>query len=231
MSIFDTFLNWKVFVQTLPLLLSGLTTTLTLGNHGHHPGLHRRARARSRSALRRFAASADFHRLYRCVPFHPDPGSPRRHLLRAPVRRDQAIAVRGRRLRAEHRFGCLFGRDFSRRHRSCSQGPVRGRPRGGSEFMAAHGRRCPASGIEDRHPSDHVEFHQRHEGHGPGVCRRHAGPPEASDAGAGACRKSDARSSARRSSISRSCCRSCAWSASSKSASRGGGVDAARLSR
>ena len=31
MSIFDTFLNWKVFVQTLPLLLSGLTTTLTLG--------------------------------------------------------------------------------------------------------------------------------------------------------------------------------------------------------
>src|SRR6478609_9948915 len=31
MSIFDTFLNWKVFVQTLPLLLTGLTTTLTLG--------------------------------------------------------------------------------------------------------------------------------------------------------------------------------------------------------
>src|SRR6188472_1376841 len=31
MSIFDTFLNWKVFVQTLPLLLSGLTTTLALG--------------------------------------------------------------------------------------------------------------------------------------------------------------------------------------------------------
>ncbi len=31
MSIFDTFLNWKVFVQTLPLLLSGLTTTLLLG--------------------------------------------------------------------------------------------------------------------------------------------------------------------------------------------------------
>ncbi|MBM6596799.1 amino acid ABC transporter permease [Microvirga sp. BT291] len=31
MSIFDTFLNWKVFVQTLPLLLSGLSTTLTLG--------------------------------------------------------------------------------------------------------------------------------------------------------------------------------------------------------
>ena len=31
MSIFETFLNWKVFIQTLPLLLSGLTTTLTLG--------------------------------------------------------------------------------------------------------------------------------------------------------------------------------------------------------
>jgi polar amino acid transport system permease protein len=31
MSVFETFLNWKVFVQTLPLLLSGLTTTLTLG--------------------------------------------------------------------------------------------------------------------------------------------------------------------------------------------------------
>jgi polar amino acid transport system permease protein len=31
MSVFDTFLNWNVFVQTLPLLLSGLTTTLTLG--------------------------------------------------------------------------------------------------------------------------------------------------------------------------------------------------------
>jgi polar amino acid transport system permease protein len=31
MSIFDTFLNWKVFVQTLPLLLSGLTSTLLLG--------------------------------------------------------------------------------------------------------------------------------------------------------------------------------------------------------
>jgi polar amino acid transport system permease protein len=31
MSVFDTFLNWSVFVQTLPLLLSGLTTTLTLG--------------------------------------------------------------------------------------------------------------------------------------------------------------------------------------------------------
>jgi polar amino acid transport system permease protein len=31
MSVFDTFLNWKVFVQTLPLLLSGLSTTLGLG--------------------------------------------------------------------------------------------------------------------------------------------------------------------------------------------------------
>jgi len=31
MSIFETFLNWKVFVQTLPLLLSGLSTTLSLG--------------------------------------------------------------------------------------------------------------------------------------------------------------------------------------------------------
>jgi polar amino acid transport system permease protein len=31
MSVFDTFLNWNVFVQTLPLLLTGLTTTLTLG--------------------------------------------------------------------------------------------------------------------------------------------------------------------------------------------------------
>lgn len=31
MSVFETFLNWKVFVQTLPLLLSGLSTTLTLG--------------------------------------------------------------------------------------------------------------------------------------------------------------------------------------------------------
>jgi polar amino acid transport system permease protein len=31
MSIFDTFLNYRVFVETLPLILSGLTTTLTLG--------------------------------------------------------------------------------------------------------------------------------------------------------------------------------------------------------
>lgn len=31
MSVFDTFLNWKVFVQTLPLLLSGLTITIGLG--------------------------------------------------------------------------------------------------------------------------------------------------------------------------------------------------------
>jgi polar amino acid transport system permease protein len=31
MSVFETFLNWKVFVQTLPLLLTGLTTTLALG--------------------------------------------------------------------------------------------------------------------------------------------------------------------------------------------------------
>ena len=31
MSIFDTFLNWRVFVETLPLILSGLMTTLTLG--------------------------------------------------------------------------------------------------------------------------------------------------------------------------------------------------------
>ena len=31
MSIFDTFLNYRVFIETLPLLLSGLATTLTLG--------------------------------------------------------------------------------------------------------------------------------------------------------------------------------------------------------
>lgn len=31
MSIFDTFLNWSVFVETLPLLLSGLTITIGLG--------------------------------------------------------------------------------------------------------------------------------------------------------------------------------------------------------
>ena len=31
MSIFDTFLNYRVFVETLPLILSGLTTTLVLG--------------------------------------------------------------------------------------------------------------------------------------------------------------------------------------------------------
>ena len=31
MSIFDTFLNYRVFVETLPLILSGLSTTLILG--------------------------------------------------------------------------------------------------------------------------------------------------------------------------------------------------------
>ena len=31
MSVFDTFLNPRVFVETLPLILSGLATTLTLG--------------------------------------------------------------------------------------------------------------------------------------------------------------------------------------------------------
>lgn len=31
MNVFDTFLNFRVFVETLPLILSGLTTTLTLG--------------------------------------------------------------------------------------------------------------------------------------------------------------------------------------------------------
>jgi polar amino acid transport system permease protein len=31
MSIFDTFLNYRVFVETLPLILSGLATTLSLG--------------------------------------------------------------------------------------------------------------------------------------------------------------------------------------------------------
>lgn len=31
MSIFDTFLNYRVFIETLPLILSGLATTLTLG--------------------------------------------------------------------------------------------------------------------------------------------------------------------------------------------------------
>ena len=31
MSIFDTFLNYRVFVETLPLILSGLSTTLLLG--------------------------------------------------------------------------------------------------------------------------------------------------------------------------------------------------------
>ena len=31
MSIFDTFLNYRVFIDTLPLILSGLATTLTLG--------------------------------------------------------------------------------------------------------------------------------------------------------------------------------------------------------
>jgi polar amino acid transport system permease protein len=31
MSIFDTFLNYRVFVETLPLILSGLMTTLSLG--------------------------------------------------------------------------------------------------------------------------------------------------------------------------------------------------------
>jgi polar amino acid transport system permease protein len=31
MDIFDTFLNWRVFVQTLPLLLTGLLTTIALG--------------------------------------------------------------------------------------------------------------------------------------------------------------------------------------------------------
>ncbi len=31
MSIFDTFLNYRVFVETLPLILSGLSTTLVLG--------------------------------------------------------------------------------------------------------------------------------------------------------------------------------------------------------
>ena len=31
MSIFDTFLNWKVFVETLPLLLMGLWVTVGLG--------------------------------------------------------------------------------------------------------------------------------------------------------------------------------------------------------
>jgi polar amino acid transport system permease protein len=31
MSIFDTFLNYRVFVETFPLILSGLMTTLTLG--------------------------------------------------------------------------------------------------------------------------------------------------------------------------------------------------------
>ena len=31
MSVFDTFLNYRVFVETFPLILSGLATTLTLG--------------------------------------------------------------------------------------------------------------------------------------------------------------------------------------------------------
>src|ERR1019366_6082598 len=31
MSFFDAFLNWNVFVQTLPLLITGLTITIGLG--------------------------------------------------------------------------------------------------------------------------------------------------------------------------------------------------------
>src|SRR5687767_6349656 len=31
MDLFQTFLNWRVFVETLPLILSGLSTTLVLG--------------------------------------------------------------------------------------------------------------------------------------------------------------------------------------------------------
>ena len=72
MSIFDTFLNWKVFVQTLPLLLSGLTTTLTLGITAHHPRLHRGAGARARvgsTAPRRFGSLPSLYiDVFRSIP-------------------------------------------------------------------------------------------------------------------------------------------------------------------
>ena len=94
MNIFDTFLNGAVFIETLPLILSGLSTTILLGVTsivcGFVIGLV--------LALARLYAPQPLalagHRLYRLLPRHPAPRAADRRLLRAALRRAAAAGLR-----------------------------------------------------------------------------------------------------------------------------------------
>ena len=193
MSIFDTFLNYRVFVETLPLILSGLMTTLTLGLHLHRARLRR---GLVLALVRLYAprpVQLPGHRLYRRLPLHPGPGAAVRRLLRAALRRHPPVVLRvGGDARSRWCRPPIRPRSSapaSRRSRTASS---RRRGRSGCTSVADDGQRGPAAGDPHRHPAADLQLHQRDEGHRARLGRRHARPAEAGDPGAGAGRQPDA---------------------------------------
>ena len=121
MSIFDTFLNWKVFVQTLPLA--------PVGPDDHARPWESRPSSWASSAgwCSRWSGSTALRRFGRSPSPISTSSAPSRSWFcssssttRCPSSGMRLSAVRGRRLRAEPRFRRLFGRDFPRRHRGCA---------------------------------------------------------------------------------------------------------------
>ena len=114
MSIFDTFLNYRVFVDTLPLLLTGLMTTLTLGFTSIVHRLRRRPAAGPAAAL--------WARPGRCLavayidvlPLDPHPGAAVRRLLRAALRRHPAVPRSPRRPRAISMVSAAYSAEIVR---------------------------------------------------------------------------------------------------------------------
>ena len=94
MNIFDTFLNGKVFIETLPMILSGLSTTILLGLTSIACGFVLGLVLALARLYARAAVALAGHRLYRLFPRHSHPGPADRRLLRAAFRRAAAAGLR-----------------------------------------------------------------------------------------------------------------------------------------
>ncbi len=198
MNIFDTFLNGKVFIETLPMILSGLSTTLLLGLTSIACGfvlglVLALARLYARQPWRWLAtAYIDFFRaipilvllivVYYALPFAG---------LRLPAFGAAATAI-------SMVAAAYQRRDLPRRHRGGALGPVRGGASPGAAALAGDVPRGATAGAAHRGAPDDVKRHQRAEGYRARVGRRDAGPAEAGDAGPGSCRQPDAADRRRR---------------------------------
>ena len=197
MNIFDTFLNGKVFIETLPMILSGLSTTILLGLTSIACGfvlglVLALARLYARQPWRWLAtAYIDF---FRAIP-----------ILVLLIVVYYALPFAGLRLPAFGAAVTAISMVAAAYSAEIFRAGIEAVPSGQFEAARALGlrpwlvmSRGATAGAAHRGAPDDVKRHQRAQGYRARVGRRDARPAEAGEAGPGAGRQPDAADRRRR---------------------------------